>query len=73
MLIRSGPRAASGDAIPFFKADGLQLFSRIITNEVPRVSANHQVHGAIMRGSGTLLKSGQWKRWGKNRKDALSA
>lgn len=71
MLIRSGPRAASGDAIPFLKADGLQLFSRIITNEVPRVSANHQVHGTIIRRSGTpaeVRTTGTVGRGGKKQK-----
>lgn len=52
MLIRSGLRAVAGDDISFLKADGIQLFSRIITSEMAKV------HGKITRGSGTLLKSG---------------
>lgn len=58
MLIRSGPRAVSGDTITFLKADGIQLFSRIITNGMAEVSANHCVHGKITRDSEVLLRSG---------------
>lgn len=57
MLIRSGPRAASGDDMPFLKADGIQLFNRIITNGMAEVSASHHIHGEIMGGSEALLKS----------------
>ena len=57
MLIRSGLRAVAGDDISFLKADGIQLFSRIITSEMAKV------HGKITRGSGTLLKSGWPGLW----------
>lgn len=51
MLIRSGHRATLGDDIPFLKTDGIQSFNRIITNEMAEASANHHVHGEIMRSS----------------------
>lgn len=57
-MIRSGPRAAPGDAIPFLKADKIQLFNRIITNGMAEVSANHHVYAEIMRGSVALLIPG---------------
>lgn len=58
MLIRSGPRAASGDGIPFLKADGIQSFNRIITNGMAEVSAKHHVYGEIMKTSNALLIAG---------------
>lgn len=58
MLIRSGPRAVSGDDIPFLKADGIQLSNRIITNGTAEVLGNHHDGGKIIRGSDTLLRSG---------------
>lgn len=51
MLIRSGPRAVSGDDIPFLKSDRIQLLNRIITNGMAEVSANYHVRGEIMQGS----------------------
>lgn len=62
-MIRSGPRVVSGDAISFLKADGIQLFGKIITNGMTEVSANHHVHGKITRGSEVLLRSGWLELW----------
>ena len=53
----------SGDDIPFLKADGIQLFNRIIPNGRAEVSANCHVYGEIIRGSDALLISGCWGQW----------
>lgn len=63
MLIRSGPRAVSGNDIPFLKPDGIQLFNRTIPNGMAEVSANYHIYGEIMRGSDALLISGCWGQW----------
>lgn len=63
-MVRSGPRAAPGDAIPFLRADGIQLFNRIITKGMAEAPGSLHMHDKIMRaGSNALLKSGQPGLW----------